>query len=73
MKPTEHTCKYCGCLTTQPDSDCYAKPKNTMEHHNKKDIDRIRQEKDFKDQLKTIAKLLVILIVGIIVMTFFRS
>lgn len=27
----EHTCKYCGCLTTQPDSECYAAPKNKME------------------------------------------
>ena len=44
-----------------------------MKYHNKKDIDRIRQENDFKDQLKTIAKLLVILIVGIIAMKFFRS
>lgn len=30
-KEIEHTCKYCGCLTTQSDDDCYANPKNTME------------------------------------------
>ena len=23
----EHKCKYCGCMTRQPDSECYAKPK----------------------------------------------
>jgi hypothetical protein len=22
----DHTCKYCGCRTKQPDSECYAKP-----------------------------------------------
>lgn len=27
----EHICQYCGCLTTQPDSDCYANPNNTLE------------------------------------------
>lgn len=21
----EHKCKYCGCMTRQPDSECYAK------------------------------------------------
>lgn len=30
-KTNEHTCKYCGCLTTQPDIECYAAPNNTME------------------------------------------
>lgn len=37
-----------------------------MEHHNKNDIDRIRQENDFKDQLKTILKLGIVLIIGMI-------
>lgn len=23
----EHKCKYCGCMTRQPDNECYAKPK----------------------------------------------
>ncbi len=22
----EHTCVYCGCITTQPDSECYKNP-----------------------------------------------
>ena len=22
----EHKCKYCGCMTRQPDSECYARP-----------------------------------------------
>ena len=22
----EHKCKYCGCMTRQPDSECYAAP-----------------------------------------------
>ena len=23
----EHKCKYCGCMTRQPNSKCYARPK----------------------------------------------
>lgn len=23
----EHKCKYCGCMTRQPDNECYAAPK----------------------------------------------
>ena len=26
----EHKCKYCGCMTRQPDSECYAKPKQAI-------------------------------------------
>lgn len=22
----KHKCKYCGCMTRQPDSECYARP-----------------------------------------------
>lgn len=26
-KPIEHKCKYCGAMTTQPDSECFKAPK----------------------------------------------
>ena len=26
----EHKCKYCGCMTRQPDSECYARPEQAI-------------------------------------------
>ena len=50
----EHTCLYCGCITTQPDSDCYRNPfTNKM-----KGFDMADKNKSLNDYIKKYSEIL---------------
>jgi hypothetical protein len=44
----EHTCKYCGCRTSQPDDDCYAHPSKDDER-NLRIIEEVRRSTQYDE------------------------
>jgi len=48
----EHTCTYCGCTTTQPDSECYANPKNISQQSVNSELDFYANELN-RERIKT--------------------